>query len=371
MDALRDSVEKAGYALQMMRLARWMSGHLADDYEARVVGRMVLVFGPIYVECAFRLLKRPGGLREVDRQEMRKAVREMRDDFDAFYGQIRNDLSAHRDVLELDLAIEAWNEIDTDTLLWFTESATENLTEIASRHSMLRGTPIDFDVVGNCELAGELAVPLSGDGALRFSTDALALTRGHSGFIPLHPVQDAAAVLMSVRASLDACSRIIGLVGRRISAHLLLKTMFINDTMNLLDNLYGPLVGASDKRSPSMLKVMEEGDFGGAGTLAASLDALDIDAVRSVREVRNRACAHLDPNVPLRSLQDMVLDLKDEVLLDRVLNPSWEALEKACAADFSTRWLLMDEMSLSGLRPVATPGVRAFDRESKASSEPA
>jgi hypothetical protein len=363
MRILQDSVEKAAYAVRMMRLARWISGQLADDYEARVVGRMVLVFAPIYVECAFRLLKRPGGLSEPDRRELRAAVCELRDDFEEFYERIRNDLSAHRDVLDLDLAIEAWNEIDSDTLLWFCAAADESLADIAARHTMMMGSPVDFDAMDDEGLARKLATPLPRDGALRFSTDALALTRGHSGFIPVHPVQDAASVLMSIRTSLDVCYRVNELARGRISLHLLLKTMFVNDTMNLIDNLYGPAVGASDKRSASMLRIMEEGSFAGAGELAAALTTLDMDAVRTVRGLRNRACAHLDPNIPLTKLQHMVLELDDEVLVERVLNPSWAALEAACAADFSTRWLLMDEVSLYGLRPASTPGVRAFDRE--------
>ena len=363
MSALEDSVEKAAYAVRMMRLARWVSGRLADDYEARVVGRMVLVFAPVYVECAFRILKRPGGLPDSDRRDLRNAVRALRADFDEFYERVRNDLSAHRDVLDLELAIEAWNEIDSDTLTWFCTAAEESLADIATRHTMMAGSPTDFEAMGDEELAKKLEVPPPGDDTLRFSTDALSLTRGHAGFIPVHPVQDAAGVLMSVRASLDSCHRINELARGRISAHLLLKTMFVNDTMNLVDNLYGPAVGASEKRSASMLGIMEEGDFAGAPTLAASLDALDMDAVRAVRGIRNRACAHLDPNIPLRELQDMVLDLGDDVLVERVLNPSWEALETACAVDPSTRWLLMDQVSLYGLRPASTPGVRAFDRD--------
>jgi hypothetical protein len=38
---------------------------------------------------------------------VRAALRELRDDFEVFYKRIRNDLSAHRDVLDLELAIEA------------------------------------------------------------------------------------------------------------------------------------------------------------------------------------------------------------------------------------------------------------------------
>jgi hypothetical protein len=49
---------------------------------------------------------------------------------------------------------------------------------------------------------------------------------------------------------------------------------------------------------------------------------------------------------------------------------SWAALEAACAADVSTRWLLMDEVSRFALRPASTPGVRAFDRDTNAGSGP-
>lgn len=348
----------------MMRLARWISAQICDDYEARVVGRMVLVFAPVYVECAFRILKKPG-LSDSDRRQLREAVRALRDDFEGYYSQIRNDLSAHRDVIDLELAIEAWNEVDSDTLSWFCAAAEENLSNIADKHSLMSGALKDFDALGNDEFAHRLAAQNPDDGALRFSTDALALTRGHASFIPLHPVQDSASVLMSVWESLQTCLRINELARGHISAHLLLKTMFVIDTVNFIDNLYGEPVGASDKRSPALLSIMEDDGFAGAPQLTKALEDVDLAAVQSVRGVRNKACAHLDRNHSLRQLQDMVLDIEDEVILNRVLNPAWAALNTACAADLSTRWLLMNEISMAGLRPASTPGVRAFDRDRK------
>jgi hypothetical protein len=364
MQTFQDEVEKACYAVRMMRLARWISGRLCDDYEARVVGRMVLVFAPIYIECAFRLLKKPG-LSDPDRRQLREAVRALRDDFEGYYSQIRNDLSAHRDVIGLDLAIEAWNEIDSDTLDWFCVAAEENIGDITDRHSLMSGSLRDFDALGNDEFACQLAAQSGDEEALRFSTDTLALTRGHASFIPLHPVQDSVSVLMSVWESLQTCHRINGLARRQLSAHLLLKTMFVIDAINFIDNLYGEPVGASDKRSPALLSIMEDDGFAGATPLSSSLEAVDLAAVQSVRGVRNKACAHLDRNHSLRHLQDMVLDIEDEVILNRVLNPAWTALNTACAADLSTRWLLMNEVSMAGLRPASTPGVRAFHRDRK------
>lgn len=356
-------VDKAIYSVRMMRLARWMSKHLTDDYERRVVGRMVLVFAPIYIGCAFALLNRRPGLTESDRRQLREGTRELRGDFEGFYDRIRHDFAAHRDAIPLDLAIEAWNEIDSDTLAWFCTAVDESIADIVGRHSLIAGSVRDFPDMTDQELARKLAVLREDAGEVRFSTDALSMTRGHIGIVPVHEVQDSAGVLMSVSQSLRICLRINDLARGRLASHLLLKTMFVIDTMNLVDGVYGEPVGASSKRSASFLAILEEGAFGGAASLRQSLREADLAAIRAVRAVRNRACAHLDPAFSLRQLQDMVLDLDDSVIFDRVLNPTAAALHNACAEDIRTHWLLMDEPSFAGLRPASTPGVRSFDRD--------
>jgi len=365
LDAL---VNKAAYAIRMMRLARWMTTQLSNDYDRRVVGRMVLVFAPIYIEAAFGIRKKPPGLREADRAQLRNGIRQLRSDFEEFYDRIRHDLAAHRDAMPLDIAIEAWNEIDSDTLAWFCAAAQESIEDIIARHSQLAGSVKDFPDQSSEELAHKLAVPGEEAGTMRFSTDALSMTRGDAGIVPVHEVQDSAMVLMSVLQSLKACHRINELVRGHLASHLLLKSMFVIDTMNLVDGIYGEPIGASPKRSASFLRVLEDGDFGGAPSLRRSLDEVDLQAVEAVRRVRNKACAHLDPASPLKELQSMVLDLEDAVILDRLLNPAVAALEKACAEDVTTRWLLINEASLSGINLVSSPAVRAFDRDQSSES---
>jgi len=154
---------------------------------------------------------------------------------------------------------------------------------------------------------------------------------------------------------MQICLRINEIVRRRIGSHLLLKTMFIIDAMNLVDGVYGETVGASPKRSASFLTILERGNFGGAASLRQSLEKADLPAIQAVRGIRNKACAHLDPALTLRQLQSMVLDLDDDIILDRVVNPTVAALEEACAEDMTTRWLLMDEPSSRGSNPPRPP----------------
>lgn len=356
-------VDKAVYAVRMMRLSRWMSSQLADDYERRIVGRMVLVFAPVYIESAFSLLKKRPGLTELDRRQLRDGVRKLRSDFEDFYDRIRHDLAAHRDTLPLDVAIEAWNEIDSDTLAWFCAVTDESIEDIVARHSLMAGSVTDFPAVGNDDLARRLAIPKEDAGTVRFSTDSLSMTRGHAGIVPIHEVQDSGSVLMSTLQSLKTCLRINEIIKGHLACHLLLKTMFVIDTMNLVDGIYGEPIGASPKRSASFLGILESGAFGGATSLRQSLEAVDLEAIQEVRTIRNKACAHLDPALSLKQLQSMVLDLEDSLILDRVLNPAAAALQDACAKDMTTRWLLMDEASLSGISLVDSPGVRPFDRD--------
>ena len=220
----------------------------------------------------------------------------------------------------------------------------------------------------NDELAYKLAVPARDAGAVRFSTDALSMTRGHVGIVPIHEIQDSATVLMSVVQSMQICLRINQITRGQIACHLMLKTMFVIDAINLVDGIYGEPVGASSKRSTSFLTILERGNFGGAASLRQSLIEADLPAIRAVRMIRNKACAHLDSALTLRQLQSLVLDLDDAVILDRVVNPTTAALEQACAEDMATRWLLMDEPSLAGIKLVASPGVRSFDRDKQADS---
>ncbi len=104
------------------------------------------------------------------------------------------------------------------------------------------------------------------------------------------------------------------------------------------------------------------GDFGGKQSLRESLKAVDLAAVAEVRAVRNKACAHLDSALSLKQIQSLILDLDDSIILERVLNPAVDVLLGAAHEDITTRWLFMDEPSLSGARPASTPGVKAFDR---------
>ena len=180
--------------------------------------------------------------------------------------------------------------------------------------------------------------------------------------IPGHPVQQSASVLMSVIDTLSVYTRLLNAVGDDVGCYLLLKSGYVIDAVNLIDGIYGAVAGGDKRRSPALLEILEEGQFAGAPLLRASAGSIDHGAVRKVRRVRNKGCAHLDSWMKLTQITSMVIDLEHEVLVERVLKPAWAAVHEACAADITTRWLLMDEASLSALRPISTPGVRAFDR---------
>ncbi len=360
---LKDLVDKASYCIRMMRLARWMAAEIRDDHRRRIVGRMVLVFVPQYVDVAYMLLRRPG-LTPAQVGRLRRKVRALRSDYDRYHSRIRDDLGAHRDDLELDVLIDAWNEIDSDTLGWFVTAAEESFAEIVAAHPNLGGAVRPWEAETDQQIASRLhGGDATGDGA-RFSTDALALTRGELSIIPGHPVQVRMSVLVSVRDTLEHCVALLNRVGDDIGCQFLLKSMAVMDAVNLIEGVYGDEVGASEQRSPSLLEILEAGDFAGGPALRRSVDHIDRDALKLIRGVRNRARAHLDGQLTLRQIFDALAELNLNHVIGRVINPTWEAVGEACAADRTTSWLLLPATRLEGLSAASTPGVRQFDRGS-------
>lgn len=356
---LQDLVDRAGYCVRLMRLARHLADNLADDHERRIVGRLVLVFLPLYVEEAFTFLRR-GALLDEIRLPLRDEVKKLRSDFDEFYKRIRHDLAAHRDDVPLDVALEAWNEIDDGTLAWFVDAAEASFANIVRAHPLLAGELKPFAAEHDGELIRLLRAPVDRDRGARFSTDALALSRGEISMIPMHPVQARVSVLISIIDTMSICGRLSGLIGNDIGCHVLLKTLFIMDSINLIDGIYGEVAGGAAVRSPGLLEIMERDTFAGAPVLRGSVSKLDLDAAGALRFVRNKACAHLDPTFSLREITSNVIELDNDVIVTRAAAPAWAAVEDACAADITTKWLLMSGVSLSGLNPASTPGVRAY-----------
>jgi len=354
-------VDKACYALRLMHLARWITRQLADDYERRVVGRLIMILLPAYIEAA-RAITRSPELLPLQKRELRTRLRRLEKDFVEFYAQIRHDLAAHRDDMPLDEAIEAWNQIDSDTLDWFLEHSLESMRGLVAAHPLLEGQLEPFKTEARAEIAEALASrPVPDREVARVSNDSLALTRGEISIIPVHRVQARVGTVLSTMGTLTVTARLLDLVGHDIGAYSLLKSSYIIDVVSLIDAVYGGEFGGSHHRTPSLLEIFEEDDFGGAKILRASIGDLDAEAVAEVRCVRNRACAHLDPGLSLDETFDLIHHLDPE-MMHSLLHLVIGGVEAGCKSDRATSLLLISGDSISGLRPSSTPGVRPFAR---------
>lgn len=342
-----------------MRLARWMADKLPLDHEKRVVGRLVFIYAPIVVEELF-VLARTSGLTPSQKRSVRERIRALRDDLDAFHGKIRDGLIAHRDELTLVELIDLWNEIDASTLEWFVTNAESIFIELADVHARLVGHFIPFATEEREDIANELrSLKIHADERTRVSTDALAPTRGDVFTIPTCDVQSSAARLMSIRNTLTIGCGIHEAL-RDLPCQFMLRSMIVIDAVNLLDELFGAEVGAAKQRGRSMLDVMEEDDFAGAPVLRESIELLDLERIRQLRRVRNKACAHFESGWTTERITRKVLDHNIGADLRDLIDPAWAAIVDACSREITTRWLLLEDVSLYGMTPTHTPGVRAF-----------
>lgn len=357
---LQRATGRAQLALRLMRLARWMAEKLPLDHEKRVIGRLVFIYAPIVVEELF-VLTRTSGLTPAQKRSVRERIRALRDDLDSYHGRIRDDLTAHRDELTLIELIDLWNEIDASTLEWFVTNGESIFVELADDHVRLVGHFVPFATEDRNDLADVLrTLKIQNDERTRVSTDALAPTRGDVFTIPTCDVQSSAARLMSIRDTLTIGCGIHEAL-HDLPCQLMLRSMIVIDAVNLLDELFGPVVGASKHRGRSMLEVMEEDDFEGAPVLRESVEHLDHERIKQLRRVRNKACAHFESGWSTERITRRVLDHDIGADLRDLIDPAWAALMDACSREITTRWLLLEDVSLSGLTPTHTPGVKAFN----------
>lgn len=354
----RDLHTKALYCLQMMSFARRIADQLGSDDHRRIVGRFALVFLDSYIEIAGRLknlLKTPKAAMQLNTD-----LNQLADGYHGCFDKIRDKLAAHRQDLPIDEAWDVWNQIDAATVGVLTDDAVatwQKLTAIDANVPPYApyGVKSDPQLV-----AAPGAPPPPG---LKFSIDTLSMTRREAGIIPTHPVQVRGGEVVSAIHTLNAEIEILGRLKYDLTTQRLAKTMVVIDLCKLYDLVYGTAAG-HDPRQDSFLDILEAGGmtkhFDGAPLLRATVANLDQAALKRLRDVRNKICAHVDWKEPFAQLL-ADLDAIDDTFLDPLYRFACDAYIEACQTDLFTRVLLMKDVPLAGLESAESLAERPFE----------
>lgn len=290
---------------------------------------------------------------------------QLKRDYEGYYRTVRHSLAAHRQDLPLEDAIEAWNQVDSDTLDWFIEEARGCWADLRALDPTLpAGSQLEEET--HREFLAEVSAafdPPSDKAELSFDTLALSHPR-RIGLIPTHPIQGRAAEIVSILEMIDMGVWFSTFLQRSFASQLLIQSMLVVDLVNLIDDLYGGSAGRVDHRQDSFIEILGAAQHPGESVLQTAISQLDHAAIRTVRSVRNDIAGHVsfDPARNLAGLMKELVDL-DETTLNSVYVPARQAFYDACAADLTTRIFLISGRPQSDLRVEPIPdAVRGFDR---------
>lgn len=335
---------------------------IPNDYLARVYGRSVFLAVDAFLALAPRLkneMRRDGRLAQPQADAITERINKLRTDYESYYATVRGKLAAHQQEVDLGLLLEAWNEIDAVTITILSEdmqAVWESLALHGAGSSFARPSELDDANILTrfCSL-----VPTSG---VRLGTDRVAITRPNTtGMIPTGLFQEKATRILTAFEGFQA---LVNSGLEQITANWLLPEkacvdLFVIDACSIIDNLFEDRAATAHVvAEDSLVKFWKGQNVRGIERLEQF--QRDVALERKLRELRNKFCAHVDPEVPLASLEAMLLTfpLQD---LNNYLGSIWLAFREVCAQDIRTRPFLLHGQELRGVVAVVkTDAIKPF-----------
>lgn len=333
---MKELAVKVLYCLQMMRLSRWLTSLIEDDYKKRIIARNIFVYLDAFLKRAPELNNQIGklGASVSAVKAVKEQLKQLTKDYDDFYSTIRDKLAAHRKDIPLIERIEAWNEIDKTTVALFIDEASSIYNSLAKLNSTVPPFSESKDLDNNqikTQLEHKLK-PDKKDGVV-IGADNLAMTRPNTvSFIPASELQERGYQIISILDTLDFCFTLYSDTASLKDTERLIKSLIILDVFSLFDNLYPSPSGDIRYRVKSFLEIGQESGIKGYSILKYAHDKRDIATENKLREVRNKIAAHVAPD---QDFDDLLanLDSVDMAKLSKIFISAYQAFEDSCKED--------------------------------------
>lgn len=346
----------AYYVEGVARIAR----AIPDDYLARVYGRSLFVGVDSFLALAPRLkndLRTRRRLSPRQSQEIAVKIGKLRADYESYYAIIRDKLAAHQQAVDLELLLEAWNEIDEATLTLLSSDVTAVWTDFQAR-----GVVADFARPKELD-DPETLVPfatLAGPEGMRVGVDRVAATRTNTvGMIPIGPIQEKA---IRVVTAFESFSSLVN-SGVEHAARWYLPEkacvdLLVVDACSAIDNLFEDRAASGKVPAEEcLLRLWKSHCFAGAARLEGF--RRDASLERRLRQLRNKFCAHVDADIPLKDLKAQLVGFPLQSLANYIENVS-RAFREACAEDPRTKPFLLHGQEMRGFVSVDVPAGKPF-----------
>jgi hypothetical protein len=347
----------AYYVEGVARIAR----AIPDDYLARVYGRSLFIGVDSFLVLAARLkntLRTRHRLSPRQSEEISAKIGKLRADYESYYATIRDKLAAHQQAVDLERLLEAWNEIDEVTL-------TVLSSDVSAVWADFQAQGVVSDFARPKELDDpESLVPfstLAGPEGICVAVDRVAATRPNTvGMIPMGTIQEKA---MRVVTAFEGFSSLLNSGLEQVTTRWYLPEkafvdLLVVDACSAIDNLFRDRAASgSIPAEECLVKLWKSHCFASA----ARLESFPRDTLleRRLWQLRNKFCAHLDADVPLKDLRAQLVEFPLQDLASYIENV-WRAFREGCAEDLRTKPFLLHGQQMRRVVSVDAPAGKPF-----------
>ncbi|PTL55565.1 hypothetical protein [Paraconexibacter algicola] len=355
---------KTRYCAQMMAAGCVLASTAPDDFRRRVLARPVLVYCHEFIRWARRAKNE---LRSAtgDRETVGRIARalndlEQRDWGD--YEEIRHRIAAHRQTIAPD-SVDAltarasmWSDLSDDALRILAEDARDIWNDIAAVSGVPRlesFPPIDPALQTAIDSHGYEPVPsgvVVGSGSFDSTRpDAVLATQGGD-------LGEQNRQLVDAVRNVRTLSQLWAAVNGYEPFWRVVLGATVTETCTLLDLLFEAPVTGLGHQQPALLALLER-DLPcslAIKVLSDARDSLEVSALAHVRDLRNRAGAHVDDKAALREISSLLAGFEPDKL-NTVLDACFAAITSAANVELALRPILLHDAVMPGLSQVDRP----------------
>lgn len=351
------------YCAQLMGASCVLAGTAPDDFHRRALARPVLVYCHEFIRWARRakneLRSQPQHRATVKRVEQALDDLEHLDWGD--YGQIRHRIAAHRQTIAADLETSMtsgnamWSDIADDALRILSEDARAIWNDLAQAQgipTLDSFPPINPELQAAIDDRGYEPLPAGmvvGIGSFDATRPDAALTT-QDGDIGEQNRQ----IVDAVR-HVRALSQLWTAVNGHEPFWRIVLAATATEACTLIDLLFHAPTGQGHQQ-PSLLELLarDRGTSPAVTVLRDAYDDIDPAALTHVRDLRNRAGAHIDDALAVHEISAL-MQAFDPGKLNAVLDACFNAIPAAAAVELSLRTILLHDAVMAGLSRVDPP----------------
>lgn len=368
LTGVSETTLKTRYCAQMMAAACVLANTAPDDFHRRVLARPVLVYCHEFIRWARRakneLRSVPEHRATVRRVEQALNDLERRDWGD--YQEIRHRIAAHRQTIAPDLETSMttgnamWSDITDDALRILSEDARAIWNDLAHVHgipTLDRFPPIDPALRTVIDVRGYEPIPAGvvvGSGSFDATRpDALLATQGGDIGEQNRQLVDA------VRNVRILCQLWTAVNGHEPFWRVILGVT-ATEACTLVDLLFHAPAGQG-RQQPALLELLERERTSSpaVAVLRDAYDNMSPAALAHVRDLRNRAGAHIDDKLAVHEISALLQGF-DPDQLNAVLDGCFDAISAAAAADPALTTILLHDAVMAGLSRADQPDAAPY-----------